>query len=443
MGKRFLVSLLLIILVIVGAGVGAGFIFSSQYEDVKALEKSAAQTSLQEATTTVRPMEKTEEKPSNLEDYTATEVPSVVETTEVNIAAPAVDDTSVTRAKVMVEKMTLEEKICQMLFVTPEALTGYTRVTQSGSATRTAIEQRPVGGIIYFGDNLVTVDQTTEMIQNIQSYSVELTGRGLFIGVDEEGGSVARAADKLGTTAFEDMATYGAEGDTEKVYEIGKTQAEELSAMGFNVNFSPVADVLTNEANTVVKDRSFGSDPELVADMVTEVIKGLSDGGMLCAPKHFPGHGSTGEDTHNGFAASDQTLEELENCDLIPFRAAITAGAPMIMVGHMTMTELDDENPACMSGDVVTGLLREKLGYDGIIITDALNMSAISDSYTNAEAAVACIAAGCDMLLCVSNINSVVNAVTTAVEEGVIKESAIDASVTRILTAKYRYGITS
>lgn len=440
MGKRFLVSLLLIILIVGGAAVGAGFIFSSQYEDVKALEKSAAQSSLQEATTTFRPMDP-EDRPSTMEDYNTEETASLQDAPA--IAPPSDSDTSLTRAKVMVEKMTLEEKICQMLFVTPEALTGYTKVTQSGSASRTAIEQRPVGGIIYFGDNLVTMEQTTEMIQNIQSYSVELTGRGLFIGVDEEGGSVARAADNLGTTAFEDMATYGAEGDTAKAYEIGKTQAEELSAMGFNVNFSPVADVLTNEANTVVKDRSFGSDPELVADMTTEVIKGLTEGGMLCAPKHFPGHGSTDADTHNGFAASDRTLEELENCDLIPFRAAITAGAPMIMVGHMTMTELDDENPACMSGDIVTGLLREKLGYEGIIITDALNMGAIYENYTNAEAAVACISAGCDMLLCVSNINSVVSAVTTAVEEGVIKESAIDASVTRILTAKYRYGITS
>lgn len=441
MGKRFLVSLLLIILIVGGAAVGAGFIFSSQYEDVKALEKSAAQSSLQEGTTIVRPMENTEERPSTMEGYNTEEAASLQE--EPAIAPPAGNDTSLTRAKVMVEKMTLEEKICQMLFVTPEALTGYTKVTQSGNASRTAIEQRPVGGIIYFGDNLVTMEQTTEMIKNIQSYSVELTGRGLFIGVDEEGGTVARVADNLGTTAFEDMATYGAEGDTAKAYEIGKTQAEELTAMGFNVNFSPVADVLTNEANTVVKERSFGSDPELVADMTTEVIKGLTEGGMLCAPKHFPGHGSTDADTHNGFAASDRTLQELENCDLIPFRAAITAGAPMIMVGHMTMTELDDENPACMSGDIVTGLLREKLGYDGIIITDALNMGAIYENYTNAEAAVACIAAGCDMLLCVSNINSVVSALTTAVEEGVIKESAIDASVTRILTAKYRYGITS
>ena len=238
------------------------------------------------------------------------------------------------------------------------------------------------GGIIYFSTNLVSTDQVTEMIQNIQTYSKEATGRGLFIGVDEEGGTVARVADTLGTTQFDDMSVYGESGDTAEAYNIGSTQAKELSALGFNVNFSPVADVLTNEDNTVVKERSFGSDPDLVSGMVTQVVKGLTDGGMLCAPKHFPGHGSTGGDTHDGFASSDRTLEELEACDFKPFEAAIAAGAPMVMVGHMTMTAIDEDSPASLSHEIVTGLLREQLGYDGIIITDALNMDAITDNDT-------------------------------------------------------------
>lgn len=237
------------------------------------------------------------------------------------------------------------------------------------------------------------------------------------------------------------MSVYGAAGDLDAVYNIGATQAKELSALGFNVNFSPVADVLTNEDNTVVKDRSFGSDPQLVSDMVSQVVKGLTDGGVLCSPKHFPGHGSTGGDTHNGFAASERTIEDLEACDLLPFQAAIDAGTPMIMVGHMTMTNIDPDHPACLSGTIVTGILREKLGYDGIIITDAINMAAISDSYTNAEATIAAIAAGCDMVLCVSNLSTVVSEVKQAVADGTLQESSIDSSVLRILTAKYRYGI--
>jgi beta-N-acetylhexosaminidase len=437
MGKRFLISLL-IILVVVGCIVaGSAMIFSARYETLVAEQETEsaleaeAQTELPDLTDLVQ------------SEDSSTQVITDVPVPQVSAAATVQSDASTAQAKVMLQSMTLEEKICQMLFVTPEALTGYTRVTQSGETTKSALEEWPVGGIIYFSTNLVSVDQTTEMLANIQSFSKELTGRGLFLGVDEEGGSVARVADSLGTTSFDDMSVYGAAGDTEAVYNIGATQASELTALGFNVNFSPVADVLTNEENTVVQDRSFGSDPDLVSSMVTQVVKGLTDGGMLCAPKHFPGHGSTGGDTHNGYASSDRTLTDLENCDLRPFEAAIEAGAPMIMVGHMTMTEIDPDNPASLSSTIVTGILRDQLGYDGIIITDALNMSAITDKYSNAEAAVKAVSAGCDMLLCVSNVSSVVSALTQAVENGTISESSIDESVTRILIAKYRYGIIS
>ena len=445
MAKRFFISLFLIVVVIALIIFAATTIFSSQYDSLMELQSEATGHSVVEVEPprlTPIPDANTEnvtEKPAMLEDY---DLPASSETAPAD-SDDSANDTSATRAKVMLDEMTLEEKVYQMFFVTPESLTGYTKVIQSGNTTRAALEQRPVGGIIYFANNLVTLDQTTEMIANIQAFSTELTGRGLFIGVDEEGGTVARVADTLGTTAFDDMAVYGQEGNADTAYEIGATQAEELSALGFNVNFSPVADVLTNEENTVVKDRSFGSDADTVSAMVSAVVSGLTDGGMLSAPKHFPGHGSTGEDTHNGYASSDRTIEDLEACDLKPFQAAIDAGAPMIMVGHMTMTEIDPDHPACLSGTVVTGILRQQLGYDGIIITDAMNMSAIADYYTSAEAAVAAISAGCDMLLCISNIDSAVNAVLEAVESGTIQESAINASVLRILTAKYRYGIIS
>jgi beta-N-acetylhexosaminidase len=445
MGKRFLISLLIILLVVGCIVAGSALIFSSRYDtlvaeqEVGSVPDSEEETELPDLTDLSSLAGQVSQQPEDDTTQTTTDVLVPQASAEAIVQS----DASAAQAKVMLQSMTLEEKVCQMLFVTPEALTGYTRVTQSGDATRSALEEWPVGGIIYFSSNLVSVDQTTEMLANIQSFSKELTGRGLFLGVDEEGGSVARVADSLGTTSFDDMAVYGAAGDTEAVYNIGATQASELTALGFNVNFSPVADVLTNEDNTVVQDRSFGSDPDLVSSMVTEVVKGLTDGGMLCSPKHFPGHGSTGGDTHNGYASSDRTLTDLENCDLKPFEAAIEAGAPMIMVGHMTMTEIDPDNPASLSSTIVTGILRDQLGFDGIIITDALNMSAITDQYTYAEAAVKAVSAGCDMLLCVSNVSSVVSALTQAVENGTISESSIDESVTRILIAKYRYGIMS
>lgn len=445
MGKRVLISILLVVVIIGSIAAGSALFFQGRYNNLaeeQAKQSAAASQDISDlAAAAGAALEQQPITVGSSEEADSTEESAATSVAPISDAAQA--DASSARARVMLRDMTLEEKICQMLFVTPEALTGYTRVTQSGDATKAAIEQWPVGGIIYFSTNLISTDQTTEMIENIQSFSQSATGRRLFIGVDEEGGSVARAADSLGTTQFDDMSVYGEKGDTEEAYNIGATQAKDLTALGFNVNFSPVADVLTNEDNTVVKDRSFGSDPDLVSSMVSQVVKGLTDGGMLCAPKHFPGHGSTGGDTHDGFASSDRTLEELEACDFKPFEAAIEAGAPMIMVGHMTMTAIDPDHPASLSETIVTGLLRDELGYDGIIITDALNMGAISENYTNAEAAVKAVSAGCDILLCVSNISSVVDALTEAVSDGTISEERIDESVTRILQAKLRYGIIS
>ena len=449
MGKRFLISLLLLILIVGLVVVGSTLIFSGQYDtlaetqaaqsasatqDISDLAAAAGAALEQNATPDTSPLPTAPQEPAT------TMVP--VSDQEDSAESPA-PDANTQRAQELLRGMSLQEKICQMLFVTPEALTGYSKVTQSGDVTRSALESWPVGGLVYFSQNLVNVEQTKKMIEDAQAYSQTLTGRSLFIGVDEEGGSVARVADSLGTTAFDDMSVYGAAGDTQAVYNIGATQAEELTALGFNVNFSPVADVLTNDDNTVVKARSFGSDPDLVSSMVTQVVKGLTDGGMLCAPKHFPGHGSTGGDTHDGFVSTDRTLEELEACDLKPFEAAIDAGAPMIMVGHMTMTAIDPDSPASLSQAVVTGILRDQLGYDGIIITDALNMGAISQNYTTADCAVKAIAAGCDMLLCVSDVKAAVEGVTQAIEDGTLTEERINESVTRILSAKLQYVILS
>lgn len=435
MGKRFLISLLLVLAVVGAMAGGAALIFHESYEDLEALE---AQERAAEQSLSALPQITAEDLNSDLEESEAATGETAASGPQ--ISAPQAGEAS-SQVKNMVQSMTLHEKICQMMFVTPEVLTQYTKVTQSGPVTQEALADYPVGGVIYFADNLVTLEQTTEMLSNIQSYAMELNGRGLFLGVDEEGGTVARVADNLGTTAFDDMRTYGDAGDTAKAYEIGSTLAAELKEIGFNVDFAPVADVLTNENNTVIGDRSFGTDAELVSQMVSQEVQGLTQGGVLCAPKHFPGHGSTDDDTHDGFAASDRTMEELESCDLKPFQAAIDAGAPMIMVGHMTMTAIDSENPASMSSKVVTELLRQQMGYEGIIITDAMNMGAISNSYTSGEAAVNAIAAGCDMVLCVNNLVSAVESVTQAVEDGTLSEAAIDQSVARILSAKLQYGL--
>lgn len=459
--KRLLISLLLIAVFVAAAVVGSSMLFAERYdanfpEAAAAAEPSHTHLPQIPAVTQaqIRPAETTIPQPDTAEDpVEGTEEPAATEETDGNTGnreqsfaeeqplTPSIGAPTAADPKAMLSEMSLKEKICQMLFVTPEALTGYGTVTQSGDATRDAVANYPVGGVIYFGQNLEDREQTAEMLKNIQSYSTEITGRGLFLGVDEEGGTVARLADNLDTAAFEDMRVYGEEGDPEEAYQIGETLAREMTALGFNLDFAPVADVLTNEDNTVVADRSFGEDPELVSSMVSAEVRGLQENGVMAVTKHFPGHGSTGGDTHDGFAASDRTKEELSECDLLPFEAAMAEDVAMIMMGHMTMTELDDENPASLSETIVTGLLRQELGYEGVIITDALNMGAIMDLYSYGEAAVKAFAAGCDMVLCVDDLDEVLDAVTAALEEGTLSEARINESVLRILTLKQKYGL--
>ncbi|MCD8364627.1 MAG: N-acetylmuramoyl-L-alanine amidase, partial [Clostridiales bacterium] len=337
------------------------------------------------------------------------------------------------------EKLTLEEKIAQMFVVTPEALTGVSTAVQAGSTTQAAIEAYPVGGIIYMADNLQTPSQTTQMLENTMAYSQEAVGLPIFLSIDEEGGSVARVASNsaFGVTDVGDMCDIGASGDTEAAYEAGKTIGSYLSELGFNLDFAPVADVLTNSENQVVKKRSFGSDADLVSEMVEREVTGLEEEGVIACIKHFPGHGATGGDTHESSVAAYRTLEELYESELVPFADQIEAGISFIMVGHFSLPEVTgDDTPCSLSSAIVTDLLREEMGYDGIVITDALNMSAVSDMYSSAQAAVRAVEAGVDMLLMPEDFHSAYNGLLDAVESGEISEERIDESVTRILSVK-------
>ncbi len=344
-------------------------------------------------------------------------------------------------AEVIVDSMSLHEKICQMLFVTPEVLTDQKNVTVTDESFKEALKEYPVGGIIYFADNLTDEEQTTEMISTIQEYAKQVIGIGLFIGVDEEGGSIARVADKLGTTQFDDMSVYGEENNYETAYYIGSTLASDISRFGFNVDFAPVADVLTNQENEVVKRRAFGSDVSVVTNMVTGVVQGLQDGNVIAVAKHFPNHGATGEDSHDGFAVSERTLDELKETDLQPYYAAVEQGVGMIMAGHITMSAIDPDYPASLSYEIVTELLKEEMNFQGVVITDAMNMGAIAENYSVSQSAVLAASAGCDMLLYVTDIETVVNALTEALEDGTITVERIDESVKRIIKLKLDYGI--
>lgn len=331
--------------------------------------------------------------------------------------------------------MTLHEKVCQMMFVTPEELTGEGGVTVAGDATRQALENYPVGGIVYFAKNLESQDQVKEMIDNSQKYS----SIGLFVATDEEGGVVNRLMDTVGTTYIGSMYYYKDDGD-ETAYENAYTIANDMSALGFNLDFAPVADVWSNPDNTVIGERAYSDDYAQAAELVGNAVKGFNDGGVMCTLKHFPGHGDTAEDSHYSSAYVHRTKEEIIADEMQPFRSGIEAGAEFVMVGHLIVPDID-EVPATLSYKIATGILREELKFEGVAITDSFEMESIADNYSVDDAVVMSVKAGMDMILQPKDMASAVNSIEQAVADGELSEDRIDESVRRILTLKESRGL--
>ena len=375
-------------------------------------------------------------KPVEPDTPTEPDVPSDPGITEVpDVPVKPVYGSNEEKAKAILSEMTLQEKIYQLFIVTQDQLTGKGPVTLSGENSRKAILAKPVGGLIYFEPNLVSRNQTIFMLDNIQKYSK----LGLFIAVDEEGGLTSRLAfnPNIGNTQVPNMQEIGETKDSTQAYSAGQTIGSEIAKLGFNLNFAPVADVFTNPNNQALALRSFGNDPQLVASMVSACVKGMRSGGVLCTLKHFPGHGSTAEDSHNGSAVISKTMEELQACDLIPFKAGIEAGAQFVMVGHLSIPAvIGNSDPATLSSEIVTDLLKNKLDFKGIIITDSMQMKAITDHYSSSEAAVLAILAGNDMILMPENLTEAVEGIEKAIADGVLTEDRINESVLKILTLK-------
>lgn len=367
-----------------------------------------------------------------------TEQAVVTEKVEEPPVEPEVDTTA-QRAAELVAGMTLEDKIAQMFVITPNALTGYSGVTAAGDTTKEAYNNRPVGGIIYMSENLTDREQTAAMLTNMQTIAMERTGLPVFLCVDEEGGSVARVAKNsaFGVTDVGDMSAIGATGDVQNAYNAGNVIGTYLSELGFNVDFAPVADVLTNPGNTAIGNRSFGSDSQMVADMVAAELDGMAETGVYGTVKHFPGHGGTSGDSHNGTVIIEKTLEELMAEELVPFQSAIDAGVSFVMVGHISVPNVTGDNtPASISSMMITDVLRSQMGYDGIVITDGMNMGAITDHYNSDQAAVMAVSAGADMILMPADYQKAYNGVLEAVKDGTISEERINASVERIVRVK-------
>lgn len=334
--------------------------------------------------------------------------------------------------------MTLEEKLCQLFVVTPESLSGGVGVLVADEALRSGLAAYPVGGVILFGDNIFDRDQVTALLAGMQ----EASKTPLLFGVDEEGGLVSRLSRAGITQRYDAMAVYGAEGAADRVEEIGGELAAALRSVGFQVDFAPVADIVTNPNNTEIGSRSFSSDPAVAAEMVCAMVRGLQNGGCSACLKHFPGMGSTEADSHYGTSVSPRTLDELRQSELAPFAAGIDEGVGMVMVSHMSLPNvLGDDTPCDLSPEIVTELLRGELGFDGVVITDSHTMASVSERYGAGEAALLAVQAGCDIVLMPSDLDAAVTALRQAVDNGTLSQARIDESVARILTLKYRCGL--
>ncbi|WP_243467446.1 beta-N-acetylhexosaminidase [Acetivibrio straminisolvens] len=340
----------------------------------------------------------------------------------------------------MINSMALEEKVGQIFIVAFRKGKLSQPLKVLSSSAKQQIQKFNPGGVILFSENIDTISQTRKLIQDMQ----EISKIPMFIAVDEEGGRISRIGnnEKMHSTKIPSAYTIGLANDSVLAYQAGKILGAELSALGFNMNFAPVADVNTNPDNPVIGDRAFGSDPYKVAAMVQEMTRGMQEHNVCTVLKHFPGHGDTSYDSHLGQVVINHDIERLRQIELIPFEKGILSGADGVMTAHIMLPNITDDNlPATLSDEILTGLLRNKLKHQKLIITDAMEMKAISNYWSSSEAAVMAFKAGADIILMPDSLDKAYNGILEAVKNGEITEERLNESLRRILTVKLERNI--
>ncbi len=349
--------------------------------------------------------------------------------------AQEVSQAELTKVNQIINSMTLEQKIGQMFTI------GFNGTIMTDTLA-SVIEEYHFGNVIYMGANVTDYNTLGEMSNAIQEKMVSANKVPAFISIDQEGGRVARLVN--GGTHFISNMAMGATGDYNTTYLEGKAMGQELRNYGINVDFAPVLDVNNNPENPIIGIRSYSDNPLLVSLYGNNMIKGLTEANVIGCSKHFPGHGNTSVDSHYGLPTITTQMDELYQTELAPFISAVSNGIDAIMTTHIIFTAIDSEYPATLSSKVLTGLLREELGYDGIIFTDGMEMNAVSQNFGDyGEVAVLAVKAGVDILTYTSNNNprKAHSALVSAVNNGEITEERINESVRRILLKKIKYGI--
>lgn len=335
-------------------------------------------------------------------------------------------------------QMTLQQKVGQMFMV-------HTYGDGLSFVGRDLLQTWQPAGVVIFGSNIGTPAETTTLVNAYQQAITDAGGVPLFVSTDQESGWIMRMRE--GFTELPPISLLTATNSPDLVWRMGEAMASEISAVGVNMNLAPVADLDTNPANPVIGRRSPGGNPRLVGQMLENYIGGMQSRGVMATVKHFPGHGDTSEDSHIYLPTIHHSREFLRQRELVPFISAINADVAAVMVAHIWFTAFDaEELPATLSYNMVTGLLRDDLGYDGIIMTDAMDMNAITNRYDPNESAIQAILAGVDLVVYGTGFSEArqqgaMQAVLDAVLNGGIDEARIDESVYRILSAKARYGL--
>ena len=367
---------------------------------------------------------------------------------EATLPPPAEPDTQEPPEDAMVEtflsNMTIEEKVGQLFFVRPDALDP-SQAAENGrgvqemtAALGNALVRYPVGGVVIFARNIDSPEQLRAFLADLQRASKTP----LIFAVDEEGGAVTRLAERsdFGLPRYSSAAAVGREG-AEAVKAMGTAIGGYLREYGFTMDFAPVADVYSDPTNPVIGLRAFSGEAESAAVLSGTMAAALRAAGITPVYKHFPGHGNTVGDSHTGLAVCYATLEELRGCEWLPYTTNDLTGCG-VMVGHIALPAVTGEmTPASLSEKIVGGYLRGEIGFDGLVITDSLAMGGVLVSYTNEQAAVAALQAGCDVLLMPDDLPGAYRAVLSAVQSGELTESRIDESVRRILRCKLQAGL--
>ena len=330
----------------------------------------------------------------------------------------------------MIAGMTLEEKVAGLIITSPEQLTGVNVATRAGDGTKTAIEAMPVGGLVYYRKNMQSEDQMKTMLSNTLSYSTHP----VFLAVNEGGDSTSSVQNS--SISVPSVKKPGDVTTEAEAYAAGNTIGTYLKNLNFNVNFAPTADILWS-SDAAVKGYCFGGDAALNSMLVTQYVKGLEEQGISATLKTFPGTGHLQASTENGTVGTDKSKADYAQ-DFMVFKAGIDAGADFVMVSHIVASDLTGGmEPCSMSSAVVTDILREELGFEGIIITEPMNVKAITEYYETSEAVVEALKAGCDMILLPQDLKAAHKAIVDGVNDGSVAEARINDSLKRVFRVKY------